>query len=182
MPLSRQIISSQSEGHSTLLNQEFAQADIAFATTGGLRDAVEAGPVTYEELFSVQPFGADLVRMEMSGDQLYRAQEQQFRSDRNRILQPSGLRYAYDTARPAGQRLTSATLPDGTALRRGATYTVVTDDFLASGGDGFSAFEEGRNARGVGEDIEAFEAHVKSLSQTFVVPEPAQERRITREG
>ena len=60
------------------------------------------------------------------------------------MLQVSGIEYSYDASRPAGQRITSATV-NGSPLDRGATYTVAANSFLATGGDGFTTFEEGQN-------------------------------------
>jgi 2',3'-cyclic-nucleotide 2'-phosphodiesterase (5'-nucleotidase family) len=72
--------------------------------------------------------------------------ESQYRDDRVRVLQVSGLRYSYDLSRPAGSRITGVTLDGGSALDPSARYSVVVEGFLASGGDGFTVFKEGRGA------------------------------------
>jgi len=45
--------------------------DFAFMNPGGIRTDVSAGPVTYRDLFAVQPFGNSLVRMTLTGSQIY---------------------------------------------------------------------------------------------------------------
>ena len=46
-------------------------------------------------------------------------------------------------------------LVDGKPIRPDATYRVVVNNFLASGGDGFTRFNDGRNAFDAGLDLEA---------------------------
>jgi 5'-nucleotidase len=165
----------------------FAGADFAFMNPGGIRADIMAGPVTYGELFAVQPFDNQVAKMQLTGDQIFRLLEQQFQVDSNgnprtRILQISGLKFSYDSTKPAGQRITSVTLPDGTPIDRSTTYPVAVNSFLATGGDGFTVFKEGQNVQTLGGDLDALEEHVSSLPQPFSAPDPATEQRITRQG
>lgn len=157
----------------------FAGTDLAFVNSPGLRADLAGGPVTYGELFAVQPFGDDLVRMEMSGDAVLRLLEQQHEGGRRRVLQVSGLRYAIDPNRPEGRRVIRATMEDGGPINRERTYTVAADAFLAAGGDGFAAFEEGRNRRVAGKVIDALVSHLGSMPQPFAAPDLQRERRIS---
>ncbi|MGH3147422.1 MAG: bifunctional metallophosphatase/5'-nucleotidase, partial [Rubrobacter sp.] len=61
--------------------REFAGADFAFMNPGGIRAPIAAGEVTYGELFSVQPFDNQVVKMQLTGDQVSRVLEQQFGAD-----------------------------------------------------------------------------------------------------
>ena len=158
----------------------FTGTDIAFVNTPGLRADLDGGPVTYGELFAVQPFGDELVRMEMTGDAILRLLEQQHAGGRRNVLQASGLRYALDPGRPVGDRVVQATLEDGQPLDGRRTYTVVADAFLAAGGDSFAAFEEGTERRVTGKVIDALVSHLEALPQPFTAPDPQQERRISR--
>ena len=171
-------------------------ADFAFMNPGGIRDDLYRneiyanegyGEITYGELFGVQPFDNQVVRMKLTGDQIYRLLEQQFQVDSNgqpriRILQVSGLKFSYNTANPAGQRITGVTLPNGTPIDRGATYSVAANSFLATGGDGFTVFKEGVDPQTLGGDLDALEARISSLPQPFSTPNPATEQRITKQG
>jgi 5'-nucleotidase len=154
--------------------------DFAFMNPGGIRANIEAGEVTYAELFAVQPFDNGLVTMDLTGEQVYRLLEQQFRADgSSTILQVSGLEYTYNPSNPVGSKVTSVTLPDGTTLDPNATYTVALNGFLATGGDGFTVFEEGLNVQTVGGDLEALVAYIQGLGQPFTAPDPNTELRIT---
>jgi 5'-nucleotidase len=52
----------------------------------------------------------------------------------------------------------------GAPLDPARTYRVVTNGFLASGGDGFTAFRNNRPRTMVGTDLDAFEAYVAARS------------------
>jgi 5'-nucleotidase len=136
-------------------------AQVAFMNGGGVRtDLVPGagGVVTYGQLFSLQPFGNGLVAQTLSGAELKRLLEQQFANPQ--LLSPSaGFAFAYDPARPLGQRLVSATL-DGKPIDPAASYRVVTNSFMASGGDNYAVLREGSDRRDVGVDIDALEAYL----------------------
>ena len=53
-------------------------AGAAFMNPGGVRADLDAGPVTYEEAFPVQPFANNLVTLDLTGAQLHCVLEQQF--------------------------------------------------------------------------------------------------------
>lgn len=158
-----------------------ADADLAFVISGGLREDISAGPVTYGDLFSVQPQEDRLVKMTLTGREVYEELERQL-EDGGHPMQVSGLRFVYDSSKPTGPRVLSATLPDGTPLDRDADYTVVVKGFLADGGGEAAVFERGRDREVVGKDIEALAEYVEGLPQPFTAPDPAVERRMTDEG
>ncbi|QIN84298.1 bifunctional metallophosphatase/5'-nucleotidase [Rubrobacter tropicus] len=167
--------------------RDFAGTQLAFMNPGGIRADIAAGEVTYAELFAVQPFDNQVVRLEMTGDQVYRVLEQQFQTDNNgnprtRILQVSGLEFSYNSTNPAGQRITSVTLPGGTPLDRAATYTVAANSFIATGGDGFTVFKEGQNPNTLGSDLDALEGYIDGLPSPFPAPDPNADPRITKQG
>lgn len=157
---------------------ESAGAQIALINPDGIRaDLAHSGDgvVTYGECYAVQPFGNRLQRLEMSGAQLAAILEQQFQTDVfgaafERILAPSHtLHYSMDRAAPPGQRIHDVTVA-GTPLDPAETYVVVANDFLAGGGDGFTAFTEARHTAGAGNDLEALNSYLSSRGP--VAPPP----------
>ena len=56
--------------------------DFAFTNPGGIRTDLLAGEVTWGDIFSVQPFGNNLVRMTLTGEQIVRALNQQWLDQR----------------------------------------------------------------------------------------------------
>ena len=68
---------------------------------GGVRADIDAGPVTYGEAFTMQPFGNNLTTITLTGAQLYEMLKQQWCGlPSTRILLPSHtVHYAFDPAR-----------------------------------------------------------------------------------
>jgi 5'-nucleotidase len=159
----------------------------AFMNPGGVREDLNAGPVTYEEAFAVQPFANNLVTLDLTGAQLYCVLEQQFVT--GRTLYPSStVRYVVDpagttgtTANPcAGTRVVRGSLSfGGVAVDAGKTYRVTVNSFLSGGGDGFSVLTGGTNAVTGMIDLDAFIAYLTAKSP---VSAPALDRiRTTAE-
>ncbi len=147
--------------------RERGGADLSFINTGGVRTGLvpEAdGSVTYGKIFEMQPFGNNLVVKTFSGAQLRALLEQQFEESgaaaklRDSILVPSAnFRFSYDLSRPAGERIVSMVL-DGKPIRPERTYRVTVNNFLASGGDGYSVLAQGSDAFDAGLDLDALES------------------------
>ncbi len=155
-------------------------AQIAFMNPGGVRANLTAsqisggeqpGEVTYGEAFAVQPFGNLLVTMDLTGAQIERLLEQQAIAARPGagevlILGVSrGFTFSYDPAAPFGSRVDPASIRlNGTMLDAAATYRIVTNNFLADGGDAFTVFTEGTNRVGGGDDLAAFTEYLDANS------------------
>jgi 5'-nucleotidase len=145
-----------------------AGAVAAFMNPGGVRADLDAGPVTYEEAFTVQPFANNLVTLDLTGEQLQCLLEQQFTV--NRILYPSAtVSYVVDTGgttAPAGAPCTGSRVVDasvrigGAPVVAGQSYRVTVNNFLAGGGDGFSVLTGGTNAVTGPIDLDAFTAYL----------------------
>ncbi len=157
-------------------------AQIALMNPGGIRADLKAGQLTFGDLFAVQPFDNGLVKMTLTGANLKAVLEQQFRAAEadDKILQVSGIEETYDRSRAEGDRITSLTLSDGTAIDPAASYTVAANSFLATGGDGFTVFKDGTSVTSYGTDVDALEHHVEALPQPFAIPDPTTDPRITR--
>jgi 5'-nucleotidase len=156
-------------------------AQLAFMNPGGVRaDLLQSsissggeafGEVTYGEAFTVQPFGNSLVTKTMTGDMLRRLLEQQFAGCHGqlvrRILQISNtFRYEQDPAAATCAARIGRMFVSGTEVAPGDSFRVTMNNFLAFGGDGFTVFNEGTNALGGAQDIDAFVA-------AFEAAEPA---------
>ncbi|MET8267717.1 bifunctional metallophosphatase/5'-nucleotidase [Micromonospora arida] len=144
----------------------------AFMNPGGVRADLNAGPVTYEEAFTVQPFANNLVTLDLTGAQLYCVLEQQFVT--GRTLYPSAtVGYVVDPAGTtgtvadpcAGTRVVRGSLTlGGTTVDTAATYRVTVNNFLAGGGDGFSALTGGTNLVTGQIDLDAFVDYLTAQS------------------
>ncbi len=154
-------------------------AQVAFMNPGGIRAALDAGDVTYEEAFTVQPFGNTLVTMTLTGAQLHTLLEQQWQEGAHaRVLQPSrGFSYTYKASAPMGQKVDAASLKlDGKPVDPAGRYRVTVNSFLAPGGDGFRVLAEGTERVGGPVDVDALEAWLRK-NQPLSPPDTG---RITR--
>jgi 5'-nucleotidase len=163
-------------------------AHLSFINTGGVRTSLlpaQDGSITYGQIFAMEPFGNDLVVKTFTGAQLKQLLEQQFREDngkavlRDSILIPSAnFRFAYDLTEPVGERIVSMRL-DGKAIDPNGTYRVAVNNFLASGGDGYSVLAEGADAFDAGLDLDALEAW---LATDPAIPSANRVRNVTPAG
>ncbi|PMC40783.1 bifunctional metallophosphatase/5'-nucleotidase [Bacillus sp. UMB0899] len=136
--------------------------DFAFVHQGGLRESLNKGTVKMEDLLTVLPFGHKLVSTSITGEQIKKVLEQQWRlNEKENILQVSGLSYTYVKQAPIGNKIKSLKETNGDIIDPDKTYTVAITDYLSFGGDGFTSFEEGK-AIGEGPlDVEAFAELIK---------------------
>ncbi|MDR3590619.1 MAG: 5'-nucleotidase C-terminal domain-containing protein [Negativicutes bacterium] len=125
--------------------REAAGADIAFENAGGLRTAIPAGDITMGNFYEVLPFDNTLVTVDMTGAQIMKVLQHGLPGGKFGMVQFSGIKVAWDSSLPAEGRILAVTLPDGTPLAADRSYRVVTNDFMAAGGDGFTMFREGQN-------------------------------------
>ncbi len=143
-------------------------ADFAITNIGGVRSSLlfsGDGTVSFGQVYTTQPFNNNLVVLRLSGAQIKEALEQQWIGQpKFRPLQLSeGLRYAFDTRRPIGDRVLPGSLQlRGQPLRMDASYRVTLNMFLASGGDGFPAFAQGQILQRSVLDHEALVAYLQA--------------------
>ncbi len=110
--------------------------DFAMTNSGGLRADIDAGPITYGELFSVLPFGNTFVKVWLTGEQV-RATLEDGITGQHGIVQVSGLRFTFDYDLPAQSRIIGDVIDarTGEPLDPTRTYVVLVNNFMASGGD-----------------------------------------------
>jgi 5'-nucleotidase len=143
-------------------NMPGANPDVALWNPGGIRADLMAQPgrastpITYYQVFSVMPFGNELIVKSVSGEVLLKMLEEQFGTDRRRIMQvSSGFTYAYNPSRPAGQRIRRESISvNGSPLDLKRQYRLATSNFLWDSGDGMSALLAGTDPLVIGTDYD----------------------------
>ena len=159
-----------------------AGADIGFVNGGSIRADLtyEPGILTKRDVLSILPFNNPIVKVEMTGKVLKQILEHGVArsgpgedTEPGRFPQVSGIRFQYDTTKPAGIRIVSVTV-GGSPLDEAKTYTVATSDFLVSrSGDGYTMFKEGKvltDAAKAPKDSDMFEAAIKSSPNATISP------------
>lgn len=159
-----------------------AGAQIAFMNPFGIRAPIVPdadGTVTFGDIYQTQPFGNQVVTATMTGAEIKATLEQGFDGQGPiQALSPSaGFAYAYDLARPVGDRIVSLTF-QGKPLDPAARYRVTVNGFLALGGDGFTGFAGKPDAVTGVTDVDALERWLAGTSPRQV----PREERVTGNG
>jgi 5'-nucleotidase/UDP-sugar diphosphatase len=156
--------------------------DFAFTNSGGLRTDIDAGPITFGEVFESQPFDNTLVVVELDGDEVRQVLEEGI-TGAHGLVQVSGLQFTFDYDAPVGSRIVGDVidLDTGLPLDPSATYHVAVNDFMANGGDDYAtlAANPQTNTYVIVRDVVV--DWVKAHSP-FTPPDPAVEQRITALG
>jgi 2',3'-cyclic-nucleotide 2'-phosphodiesterase (5'-nucleotidase family) len=129
----------------------YAKTDLAFVNTGSVRAGLQAGPVTYGDLFTMQPFQDDYVdTFSLTGTQVWALLAQQLAAGTGGIMQISGLHFTYTGAQGSGT-ITGVWLgaagDDASPIANDASrsYTATANSFMVGGGDGFTVLEGASN-------------------------------------
>jgi 5'-nucleotidase len=171
---------------------DFGGAAAAFMNSGGVRAGLlfnrsnggeQPGEVTYEEAFTVQPFGNTLVVKTCTGQQIYDVLNQQFNNPSagsNRIMLPSAnVRYQWTTV--GGPHVVDGSVSfDGgaTFIDKAASYRVAMNNFMADGGDNYTVFRNCTQPLGGEVDLDAFARYLMAHSPVA----PPELNRITKVG
>ncbi len=129
------------------------ESDIALQNAGGVRIDIPAGPMSIADAYELLPFANTLVNLEMTGAQIKASLEEGIENavmpDGSTGAYPyaAGLRFDVDLNQPAGSRVSNLEYQakgsdTWVAFDLTATYTVVTNNFQASGGDGYDTMGE----------------------------------------
>lgn len=116
-------------------------AAIAFQNGGGIRAGIAPGVITYRDIISVMPFRSTLVLLRMTGRQImdvlnYAAT---ITPGSGGFLHVSGLKWRIN--RRAGHGVAEAVMTKDVPIQMDGTYNVVTNSFMAAGGDGYNMFK-----------------------------------------
>ncbi|MEW5930897.1 MAG: bifunctional UDP-sugar hydrolase/5'-nucleotidase [Gemmatimonadota bacterium] len=149
-------------------------AQVSLINSGSVRRAMPAGPVTYGMLYELQPFQNEVVTVALSGAQLRRALENAVKDQGLLDAHVSGMTVTYSPTAAASSRVREVRLADGRTLRDTDTVTVATTEFVATGGDNYTVFTEGRMTRTGMVDLDALVEYLKAQ------PQPVQPPRTGR--
>ncbi|MCV0393861.1 MAG: 5'-nucleotidase C-terminal domain-containing protein [Rhizobiaceae bacterium] len=135
---------------------------IAVQNGGGLRASIDEGTITMGEVLAVLPFQNTLATFELSGADLKASIEagvSEVEDGAGKFPQVAGLKYSFDPSVPPNEgRVQSIEVMEGDSwvpLEDSKTYTIATNNFVRSGGDGYRLFaENAQNAYDYGPSLE----------------------------
>ena len=133
---------------------------IALANSGGIRASLDSGQVTLGEIMTILPFQNTMSTFKVTGKQLLAAIENgvsQVEDGSGRFPQVSGMRFSFDSSKPANERVTSIEIQEGngsfSALNLYGTYGMVSNNFIRAGGDGYKMFRSATDIYDFGPDL-----------------------------
>ncbi|WP_215115774.1 bifunctional UDP-sugar hydrolase/5'-nucleotidase [Exiguobacterium sp. s80] len=121
-------------------------AVIAMQNGGGIRAAINAGPLTVGEVLTTLPFGNTLATAKMTGAEIKDLLEISIGVapvENGGFLHVSGMKFEYNSKNVKGERVTKMEVDNnGTleAIDPAKTYVIATNAFTAKGGDGLTPF------------------------------------------
>lgn len=142
--------------------------DISLVNSASIRTDMKSGEVTWGELYAIQPFSNQIMKMEFKGRDILDILEQQWKTSYKNILQVSGIQYHYDDSKPVDYHVSDVTV-NGVPLDVAKTYTVAVSSFLANGGSGFTVFKRGKILGHGGTDLELLVQYIRQLPEPFDV-------------
>ena len=133
---------------------------IAIQNGGGLRASIDGGEITMGEVLTVLPFQNTLSTFEITGADIKAALENgvsQVEDGAGRFPQVAGMKFTWDASAEPGNRVTEVMVAEGDGfvpLDADKTYSVVTNNYVRNGGDGYRMFSgEDKNAYDFGPDL-----------------------------
>ena len=157
---------------------------IALANAGNIRASIEPGAVTMGQVLEVLPFQNTLATFETLGQVIIDALENgvsQVEDVKGRFPQVAGLRYTWDSSIAANEgRIVEVLVGKGNGfvpIDPAATYMVVTNNYIRSGGDGYKMFRSAKNAYDYGPNLENVMAEYMASQDAYL---PYLDGRITR--
>lgn len=120
---------------------EMVPADMALINGGGIRSSIATGTITVGDCLNVLPFDNYLVRVTLSGESLRRV----FSQVAKEMSQPGGFGGFLQVSRGLEVDFSQGELQlrfNGNEVKGNKLYTVTTNEFLAAGGNGLTAFTE----------------------------------------
>lgn len=115
--------------------KETAKTDIAVINKGGVRiDQLPAGDITRMTILTIDPFGNQVVTLNLTGHELKAFIVDVFEKDAYKLMYPAGMNLNYTVKEDDGLKLIDVELinEDGTPFDMDRTYSVATNSYIIS--------------------------------------------------
>ena len=144
-----------------LAQMERVQADLGIMNSGGIRDDMPAGDITYKDVLKVQPFSNTVAYVDLTGAELmpYLQVAANKKAGSGAFAQ-----FAGTTITMNGNSIESATVA-GKLVEASKTYRLAINAYMASGGDGYPRLSDHANYVNSGfVDAEVLKDYISSRS------------------
>ena len=147
---------------------EKVNADVVLTNGGGIRASIDAGEITYGEAFEVLPFGNTISVIEVSGQDIVDALTHGtnvYPATKGAFPQVAGMSYVIEFDEdPNTPNQVAQVKINGQAIDLNKIYRLATNDFMASGGDGYTMFEGKAVVEEAGPMLDVFVEKLRELS------------------
>jgi 5'-nucleotidase/UDP-sugar diphosphatase len=132
----RAVVRSQPTNLGVLIGRammERTRADLAIVNSGGIRESISAGAITYKDVLKVHPFGNTVCTVDLTGAELqdYLTVAAKMSPGSGAFPQFAGV--TFDTIAGSARKIRV----NGLELDIGKIYKLAINNFQASGGDGY---------------------------------------------
>ncbi|WP_117161083.1 5'-nucleotidase C-terminal domain-containing protein [Paraliobacillus sp. X-1268] len=149
-------------------------SDFSLMNGGGIRDQLLAGEVTWGNLYNVMPFGNTLMKVEVTGADMYEIINEQLSPQYGPDYSVGGMKYTWDTST---NEAIDIMFMDGTPIDEDETYTLTVNNYMGTSEGPIK--DLGMNVEMGPVDLDSFVDYVKSLESTEANPiDYAAEGRI----
>ncbi|MEH6630970.1 MAG: bifunctional metallophosphatase/5'-nucleotidase [Halopseudomonas aestusnigri] len=122
--------------------------EVVIQNGGGLRASIDTGPISWEKVLTVLPFRNRITLLKINGADIISALENGFsrvEDQAGRFPQVAGMRVKWSRQAPVGKRVLSVEVGSPETgyipLDLQQNYMLATNDYLATGGDGYDVFK-----------------------------------------
>ncbi|XP_067845288.1 5'-nucleotidase-like [Heptranchias perlo] len=163
---------------------------ICLTQGGGIRGPIDErsnnGTILVENILSVLPFGSTIDLLEVRGSTLKAAFEHSVRrygQNTGEFLQVSGVHVVFDLSRNSGHRVakldvlcSDCRMPHYEPLDESKVYKIVTNSYIAGGGDGFTMLKNESLKHDTGDtDLSVVSNYIREMQRVY----PAIDGRIS---
>jgi 5'-nucleotidase len=124
-------------------------SQVCITNGGGIRAPINAGDITVGNVLTVLPFGNTIATLGLTGADVVAALENgvsRWENTDGRFPQIGGMRFSFDPARAAGDRILSVEIKNANGsfspIDPDEIYIVTTNNFMRTGGDGYTVFRD----------------------------------------
>lgn len=162
-------------------------ADVCIQNGGGVRISIDDdSDITYDTAYTLLPFSNTLYELEMTGAEIKSVLEDAvdysvFGSSTGAFPYAYGLKYDVDATQDKGSRIQNLEVKNKTTgewsnISTDTMYTVITNNYIAGGKDGYTTFKTVMDARG---GVDTYLDYAMSFVN-YVKQETAAGRNITK--
>jgi len=137
------------------------RSNACIQNAGGVRIAIDQGPIDIEKAYTLLPFANTLFEIDMTGAEIKQVLEDAITNfldnggSTGSFPYAYGIRYDVDLSLAANNRIENLEVMDRndktwSTIDDTKTYVIVTNDYIAAGRDGYTTFKTVQDARGEG--------------------------------